>query len=63
MAKSKGEKDKLPLVSFKLAKELYKQLEEYSKTQTDEAGIQLSPSQAARRLMLEALKRSQQKKP
>ncbi len=61
MAKSKNKagKDKLALVSFKLGKELFVQLKAYADLQTDEAGIKLSASQAARRLMLEALRRQQ----
>ena len=62
MAKDKSKKDELELVSYKLSKKFHRQLKDYAETQTDEAGIDLSPSQAARRLMLEALKRIQQKK-
>lgn len=54
-------KGKLELVSFKLSQEIFRELETYSETQVDEAGILLSPSQAARRLMLEALKRQTKK--
>ena len=56
-------KDSLALVSFKLGVDYFEELKTYAKTQKDEAGIPLSPSQAARRLMLEALRRVQQKKP
>ena len=56
MSKAKS-KNNLVLVSFKLSAEFFEQLKEYSKDQKDEAGIPLSPSQAARRLMLDALKR------
>lgn len=55
--------DLLVLVSFKVSKALYEQLMEYAKSQKDDAGVQLSPSLAARRLMYEGLKKAQQKKP
>jgi hypothetical protein len=59
MAKKKttSQADSARLVSFKLAKEPYDELEKYAANQNDEMGNALSPSQAARRLMLEALKR------
>ena len=60
--KTGSKKSDLELISFRLSKELFKTLEEYAETQTDEAGVMLSPSIAARRLMLEGLKRFQQKK-
>lgn len=66
MAKEKNKgritRDKTVLVSFKLSHELYEQLSLYAKGQTDESGLQLSPSLAARRLMLDALKRIHLKK-
>lgn len=64
MAKAKGlqRKEKTVLVSFKLSSDLYDQLSSYAGTQTDESGLQLSPSLAARRLMLDALKRLPTKK-
>jgi hypothetical protein len=45
------------LISYKISPELCKKLQKYADTQTDEAGLELSPSLAARRLMLESLKR------
>ena len=62
--RSKGspKRDKTVLVSFKLGQDLYDELSEYAETQTDESGLKLSPSLAARRLMLEGLKRLQSKK-
>lgn len=60
--KSAANSEKSELVSFKLSRELYEKLGEYAETQVDEAGLKLSPSQAARRLMLDALKRLPQKK-
>jgi len=62
--KSKGstKPEKMELVSFKLSASLYEQLRDYARTQTDESGAELSPSLAARRLMLESLKRSSLKK-
>ena len=61
--KSKGSKQSgaMELVSFKLSANLYEQLRKYAKTQTDESGAELSPSLAARRLMLESLKRQSSK--
>ena len=56
------EKEKLELVSFKLGKEYFELLKEYAKGQKDEAGVTLSPSQAARRLMLDGLKQLRSKK-
>lgn len=56
-------KDKNELVSFKLDKKLYAELSVYAKAQIAETGIEMSDSQAARKLMLEALKRFQSKKP
>lgn len=53
----KKSKDDMELVSFKLSRDLYKQLKEAAEGQTDEAGGNLSPSQMARRLMLQALKK------
>jgi phage gp29-like protein len=56
-------KDKNELVSFKLDKKLYADLAVYAKAQIAETGVEMSESQAARKLMLEALKRFQSKKP
>jgi len=51
------------MVSFRLAIELYEKLETYASTQRDpESGTVLSPSQAARRLLAEALEASPKKK-
>jgi hypothetical protein len=65
MAKEKGRKtpatDEMILVSFKLAKDLHKELEAYADTQAEESGKKLSPSLAARRLMLESLERRKKK--
>lgn len=58
---SKKKASDVELIVFKLHIDLFKQLEAYAKTQVDEAGKTLSPALAARRLMLEGLKR--QKKP
>ena len=55
--------DEMELVSFRLGKDLFKDLKVYAANETDESGKALSPSLAARRLMLDALKRHQQKKP
>ena len=46
------------LVSFKVSHEIYKQLEKYGADELDEAGLQLSPSLVARRLMLQALRKT-----
>lgn len=67
MAKVKDRKepvnsDNTVLISFKVSNELHKLLSDYAETQHDEAGLKLSPSLAARRLMLEALKKNQTKK-
>lgn len=43
------------LISFKVSHDVYRRLEEHAKTQTDDAGITLNPSTAARRLMNKAL--------
>lgn len=57
MAKSQGKKQTdAVLISFKIGKELYDELEQYAKTQRDEAGFAMSASQTARRLVIEALK-------
>lgn len=50
------------LVSFKLSHDLHEKLRAYADNQTDESGLKLSPSLAARRLMLEGLKRLHPKK-
>jgi hypothetical protein len=50
------------LVSFKLSYDLHEKLSAYADTQTDESGLKLSPSLAARRLMLEGLKHIRLKK-
>ncbi|MGE4233193.1 MAG: hypothetical protein AB7F43_07685 [Bacteriovoracia bacterium] len=52
-------KDPLVLVSFKISKDIYKELERYALTQADDAGVCLSASLAARRLMIRGLKRIQ----
>ena len=44
-------------VSFKIGRELYEDLEKYSKTLRDTAGLKQSPAQAARHLVIESLKR------
>lgn len=54
MAKKDEKRD---LISFKVAEEIYREIEQYAKNQKDEAGYPLSVSQAARRLMLEALRK------
>lgn len=56
-------KDKNELVSFKLDKKLYAELAVYAKAQIAETGVEISESQAARKLMLEALKRFLSKNP
>lgn len=56
MAKRK-EKGELKVVSFKLRPEDFAELKKYGAKFRTEMGDELSPSQAARRLMLEALKR------
>lgn len=56
-------KDKNELVSFKLDKKLYAELAVYAKAQIAETGVEMSESQAARKLMLEGLKRFQSKRP
>ena len=57
MAKEKSTvKTKAKLVSFKLPEDKYKQLEAYAETARDNVGFRLSPSMAARMLMLDALK-------
>lgn len=50
-------KDGMMMVSFKLSSELHAKLLRYAKSQTDESGKGLSPGQAARRLMLDGLKK------
>ena len=45
------------LVSFKISEELYAKLESYASGQKDEPGFALSPSQAARRMVINALDR------
>jgi len=55
--KNHEKKPNTQLISYKISPELYKKLQKYADTQKDEAGLTLSPSLAARRLMLEALKR------
>jgi hypothetical protein len=55
---SREDKAKTVLISFKVSQEIYNQLELYSNTQTDEAGLTLSPSLGARRLMLEGLRKA-----
>jgi hypothetical protein len=57
MTKKTKMDDRTTVISYKLANEPYEELLRYAKSQTDEMGNELSPSQAARRLMLEALKR------
>jgi hypothetical protein len=57
MTKNKGDADNTKLVSFKISHDLFKELERYAASQKDEAGLLLSPSLAARRLMLDALKK------
>lgn len=62
MAKNSGSKrvkDKMMLVSFKLSGELYDKLSRYAKSQTDDSGKELSTGQAARRLMLESLRKQE----
>ena len=68
MAKSK-DSDKelpdnaLPLVSYRVSEDTFEHLKTYAQTQKDDiTGKELSPSQAARRLLLDALKRLKQKK-
>jgi hypothetical protein len=65
MAKEKNKSTKgeqTMLVSFKLSHDLHEKLSAYADKQTDESGLKLSPSLAARRLMLEGLKRLDPKK-
>ncbi len=65
MAKEKkntAKSEQTVLVSFKLSQDLHEKLGVYADTQTDESGLKLSPSLAARRLMLEGLKRIHPKK-
>ncbi len=63
MATEKKGKEKADqLVSFKITKALLAELEAYAATQQDEAGLTLTPSLAARRLMKEGLDRIQQQK-
>lgn len=57
MGKSKSG-DETVVISFKLGHDLYKQLEKATAGQVDsESGIQLTPHQMARRLMLLALRK------
>lgn len=65
MAKNKKNStkgDNTALISFKLSHDLHEKLTVYADKQTDESGLKLSPSLAARRLMLEGLKRLDPKK-
>ena len=61
MKKNKGTAEELRVVSFKLANDIYKRLENYASTQKDEAGRPLSPAQAARRLMTIGLEQTKKK--
>lgn len=61
-SKSSTKGEQTVLVSFKLSQGLHEKLSAYAETQTDESGLKLSPSLAARRLMLDALKRIHSKK-
>lgn len=47
----------MELVSFKISKERFAELQKYADTQLDEAGNKLSVGTAARRLVNEGLKR------
>jgi hypothetical protein len=58
----KKKADNTILISFKISHELLKKLEAYAQTQVDEAGLPLSASLAARRLMLEGLKKLDKEK-
>jgi hypothetical protein len=63
MAKSKDSDKGLPLVSYRVSEDTFEHLKKYAQTQRDDiTGKELSPSQAARRILLDALKRLQQKK-
>ena len=54
--KAKLEKNRT-VISFKVSPQLFDEIESYARTQSDEQGNTLTTSQAARRLMLEAMKR------
>lgn len=61
MSKSSGSKrakEEMVIVSFKLSPDLYGKLTKYAKSQKDDAGKELSAGQAARRLMLDGLKKA-----
>jgi hypothetical protein len=60
--KNSNKSEQTTLVSFKVSYDLYEKLSAYADTQTDESGLKLSPSLAARRLMLEGLKHIRPKK-
>lgn len=63
MATEKKGKEKADqLISFKVTKALLAELEAYAATQQDEAGLTLTPSLAARRLMKKGLEKVQQLK-
>ncbi|MBK8201525.1 MAG: hypothetical protein IPK68_04105 [Bdellovibrionales bacterium] len=51
----KAKEENTALISFKIAPEVFSKIKKYAKTQKDEAGLVLSASLAARRLMLKAL--------
>lgn len=59
MGKKKGE-NKTELISFKVSTEIFEEVKTYAKSQTDEAGLPLSVSLAARRLMLRALNKKKE---
>ena len=54
--KKTKESSSLELISFRVAQEILAEIKEYAKEQITEEGIPLSEAQAARKLMMEALK-------
>ena len=61
MAKEKPSKkdsksEKTVVVSFRIAESLHKELAKLAQGQADEAGLELTPSGMARRLVIKAIK-------
>lgn len=54
---AKKKKEITKVISFKVSNSIYAKLLKYGESQVDDTGVHLSPSMAARRLMLDSLKK------
>lgn len=59
--KNKDQKEPMPLISFKIAKELYDELEKLGKNEIDDAGNPLGQSAMARKIVRDHLLKLQKK--